>query len=121
MLPNKCIFCEQGTYQSGFGSSYCDLCPHGKYNFSYGMDDASYCAFCSFNYTLMETYIAEKLVYTYFTGGLGKLASSEFTSWWCLALPCVEPGDLACFKYNHLKKKFYLWGTNYDLGLVRIA
>ena len=67
---------------------------------------------------MMEIFVAKKVTNSYFTGGLGKLATEEFTTWWCLNLPCVEPEDLACFKYNKLEKSFYLWGRNYDLKLV---
>ena len=54
---------------------------------------------------------------------LTHLMRPEHTTWACIHQPsCVTPelprGDLACFKYSHIRGEFHFWGWNRHLALV---
>ena len=112
-----CVACQIGKFQSSNGSVACNNCQSGTYIFDAGM---SACAACSLSAgspsKALKSVGAESG--QYFTGGLGKKATSNLTSWWCLPLPCAPSPDLACFKYDRQAKVFILWGRNSQLALV---
>ena len=55
-----------------------------------------------------------------YTGGMGAKATPGVYTWWCLPMPCVPLGDLACFTYHEGLNAFAFWGRNSELQLVRL-
>ena len=84
-------------------------------------DDAGYMLPFLTWHSLHHRYLARALGCS---GGLSnETADVEHTTWACIHQPsCITDrlprGDLACFKYSHIRGEFHFWGWNRDLALT---
>ena len=60
------------------------------------------------------------------TGGLGRLSTTQLNVWACLLRrfdrsECPSPPNLACYTYNETSKLFSYWGPNDRVQLVETS